>query len=164
MNLWPVEHFFPLFFPDQHWISTDLEKNGGKSVQLVRGSFFRKYFRGVIELNSLNENKNQGKSSQYAHFSTFVFVNFRQIYQIPRWWFMGSRIWKISSLMYGWPPLKLKWFSGSRRREDLVNIISGSRKTVAVENFLLRLAGRGNWAHYVKFEFWWQFLYRMVCV
>ena len=30
MNLWPVEHFFPRFFPDQHWISTDLEKNGGK--------------------------------------------------------------------------------------------------------------------------------------
>ncbi len=30
-------------------------------------------------------------------------------------------------------------------REDLVNIISGSRKTVAVENFLLRLAGRRTW-------------------
>ena len=44
MNLWPVEHFFPPFFSRSALISTDLEKNGGKSVQLVRGSFFQKYF------------------------------------------------------------------------------------------------------------------------
>ena len=41
INIWPFEHFFPpVFFPDQCWSG----KNGGKSVQLVRGSFFRKYF------------------------------------------------------------------------------------------------------------------------
>ena len=62
MNLWPAEHIFPPFFSRSvliGWnyiiytnfvmdffvkinfppISTDLEKNGGKSVQLVRGSF-----------------------------------------------------------------------------------------------------------------------------
>ena len=45
MNLWPVEHFFPpFFFPDQCCFSADLEKTGEKSVQLARGSFFRKYF------------------------------------------------------------------------------------------------------------------------
>ena len=36
MNLWPVEHFCPPFFSQ---ISATLLKNGGKSVQLVRGSF-----------------------------------------------------------------------------------------------------------------------------
>ena len=30
-NLWPVEHFCPPFFPDQHWSGADLEKkNGGE--------------------------------------------------------------------------------------------------------------------------------------
>ena len=36
-----MDFFVKINFPP---ISTDLEKNGGKSVQLVRGSFFRKYF------------------------------------------------------------------------------------------------------------------------
>ena len=40
MKLWPVEHFWLTFFPDQHWISTDLEKKWAKNVQLVRVSFF----------------------------------------------------------------------------------------------------------------------------
>ena len=41
MNLWPVEHFFPPFFSRSALI---WKKTGEKSVQLVRGSFFRKYF------------------------------------------------------------------------------------------------------------------------
>ena len=44
MNLWPVEHFFPRFFPDQHWSALIWKKTGDKSVQLVRGSFLSKYF------------------------------------------------------------------------------------------------------------------------
>ena len=41
MNRWPVEHFFPPFFTRSVLI---WKKTGEKSVQLVRGSFFRKYF------------------------------------------------------------------------------------------------------------------------
>ena len=44
MKLWPVEHFWLTFFPDQHWICADLEKKWAKSVQLVRVSFFRSDF------------------------------------------------------------------------------------------------------------------------
>ena len=40
MKLWPVEHFWLTFFPDQHWICADLERKWAKSVQLVRVSFF----------------------------------------------------------------------------------------------------------------------------
>ena len=40
MKLWPVEHFWLTFFPDQHRFSADLEKKWAKSVQLVRVSFF----------------------------------------------------------------------------------------------------------------------------
>ena len=40
MKLWPVEHFWLTFFPDQDRFSADLEKKGAKNVQLVRGSFF----------------------------------------------------------------------------------------------------------------------------
>ena len=38
MHLRPVEHFFPPFFSRP---AVDLERNGGKSVQLVRGPSFR---------------------------------------------------------------------------------------------------------------------------
>ena len=41
MNLWPVEHFCPPIFSRSVLI---WKKLGDKSVQLVRGSFFRKYF------------------------------------------------------------------------------------------------------------------------
>ena len=44
MKLWPVEHFWLTFFPDQLKISTDLENKWAKSVQLVRVSFFRSDF------------------------------------------------------------------------------------------------------------------------
>ena len=67
MNLWPVEHFFPPFFSRSVLIGGKFiftkksitrfafqcnfnqsaliwKKTGGKSVQLVRGLFFRKYF------------------------------------------------------------------------------------------------------------------------
>ena len=45
MNLWPVEHFFPPFFFQISAKSVLIwKKTGEKSVQLVRGSFFRKYF------------------------------------------------------------------------------------------------------------------------
>ena len=44
MKLWPVEHFWLTFFPDQHWSAADLEKKWAKSVQLVRVSFFRSDF------------------------------------------------------------------------------------------------------------------------
>ena len=53
MKLWPVEHFWLTFFPDQLQISADLEKKWAKSVQLVRVSFFwsdflqNPYFSGV---------------------------------------------------------------------------------------------------------------------
>ena len=30
MKLWPVEHFWLTFFPDQHWICADLEKSEPK--------------------------------------------------------------------------------------------------------------------------------------
>ena len=40
MKLWPVEHFWLTFFPDQHRFSADLEKKWVKSFQLVRVSFF----------------------------------------------------------------------------------------------------------------------------
>ena len=44
MKLWPVEHFWLTFFPDQHWICADLEKKWAKSVKLVRDPFFRSDF------------------------------------------------------------------------------------------------------------------------
>ena len=44
MKLWPVEHFWLTFFPDQHWICAALEKKWAKSVQLVKVSFFRSDF------------------------------------------------------------------------------------------------------------------------
>ena len=40
MKLWPVEHFWLTFFPDQLQISADLEEKWAKSVQLVTVSFF----------------------------------------------------------------------------------------------------------------------------
>ena len=56
MKLWPVEHFWLTFFPDQHWSGADLEKKWAKSVQLVRVSFFRSdflqnpYFRNNLSI------------------------------------------------------------------------------------------------------------------
>ena len=46
MTLWPVEHFWLTFFPDQHWICANLEKKVSQkcSTALVRVSFFRSDF------------------------------------------------------------------------------------------------------------------------
>ena len=58
MKLWPVEHFWLTFFPDQCWFSADLEKKWAKSVQLVRVSFFRSDFLQNPYFRSFSPNPN----------------------------------------------------------------------------------------------------------
>ena len=70
MKLWPVEHFWHTFFPDQHWICADLEKKWAKSVQLVRVSFFgsdflqNPYFNGIENI-VLQPHYKQFKDNQW---------------------------------------------------------------------------------------------------
>ena len=61
MNLWPVEHFFPPFFSR---LALIWKKTGEKSVQLVRGSFFRKYFLWNPYFINSNDTKNRSKNLQ----------------------------------------------------------------------------------------------------
>ena len=41
MNLWPVEHFFPRFFPDQHWSALIWKKTGEKVFNWSEDHFYQ---------------------------------------------------------------------------------------------------------------------------
>ena len=76
MKLWPVEHFWLTFFPDQHWISTDLEKKWAKSVQLVRVSFFRSDFLQNPYFSEMLQNLPFWNTKTHIFFSFFILCHF----------------------------------------------------------------------------------------
>ena len=60
MHLWPVEPFFPHFFSKSALISTDVEKIEEKRVQLVRGSFVKKWLL-IKSIHTLMPKQNKKK-------------------------------------------------------------------------------------------------------